>query len=251
MGKIRSSRMLDTKFGLSFIVHQVLALWVVTISAPVVSAPVFNMLRMAGWTGASGAYKWTTQGNPWFPADACLALILGWVLCGFLRNRSMLWIWVLPTLALAYALAAVPTGTPRIVPAAFQAGIGQSRFVHYFGRGCAVGNYCLDQSTFTRPFLIGICYSLGALLVLKTPLHFNRRSNAYPWIGVTAGALILAATSEDLILAARLAGWHWSYLILAGVPAATGGFLVLLSMARMRFMATARVKKDFANRVAD
>lgn len=236
---LSKTKILDSKFGLTFVIHQVLALWVVTVSAPVITAQVFNVLRLAGWTGADAAYAWAMQGNPWFPAYVCLALFLGWLLCGFLRNRSMLWIWVLPTFFIAYALLAIPTGTPRIVPPEFQAGVGQSRFVHYFGWGCAAGNYCLDQSTFTRLFLIGGSYSLGALLVLKTPFHFSRRSKLYPWIGIIAGTLVLSATSRDFIMTLGIIGWHRSLLIFEGVPAATGLFLILLSITRMRFRATA------------
>jgi hypothetical protein len=151
------------KFGLIFIMHRVIALWVVIESASVLAASIFNVLQLFGSLHARTAYHWLFGGNLYFPAHAALALLLGWLLGRCLQDPSMIWVWTFPTLLLGYALAVIPTAIPQLVTPAFQAGVGQSRWVHYFGWGCHLGNYCLDQSSFTRPFYAGVAYSPGSL----------------------------------------------------------------------------------------
>jgi hypothetical protein len=146
----------QTKFGLMFVAHQVIVLWVVILSAPILTASFLNFTRLFGWKHVRSAYSWILNGTPYFPAHIALGLLLGWLLARSLRDRSMLWVWTLPTFAMGYALAAVPTLAPRLVLSGFQAGVGQSRWFHYFGSGCHLGNYCLDQTSFTRPFLASL-----------------------------------------------------------------------------------------------
>jgi hypothetical protein len=151
-----------------FAMHQVIVFWVVIASAGILAASIFNVLQLFGWLNAKASFNWLFHGIDYFPAFTMLALALGWLLGRSLRDPSMFWVWTFPTLLLVHALVEIPTITPQLVSPAFQAGVGQSRFFHYFGWGCRLGNYCLDQSCFTRPFYAGVAYSLAALAAMKT-----------------------------------------------------------------------------------
>ena len=221
----------NARFGLMFVMHQVIVVWVVITSAGILAASIFNVLQLLGWLHARTAYNWLFSGNPYFPAQAALALLLGWLLGRNLRDPSMLWVWALPTSLLAYALFEIPTAFPYLVSARFQAGVGQSRWVHYFGWGCHLGGYCLDQSSFTRPFYAGVAYSLGALAAMKTlrPPHDNAKRPF--WSPLLAGLLFLSCAIYDTINSVRASGWHWQFLPLEGTAAAMGLYLILMALS--------------------
>ena len=219
----------NTRPALMFVVHQVIVLWVVAVSAPILTASSINFLRLFGWQDARGAYDWILKANPYFPAHIALALLLGWMLGRSLLDRSMLWVWVFPTLLLGYALIAIPTLIPRIVPSAFQAGIGQSRLAHYFGWGCQYGDYCLDQSSFTRPFYASIAYSLTSLIAIKTWSRARRGASIQFLMLLVVGTLFLIAAVCDLVQSVRIGGWRWAYLPLEGTVAGMGMYLMLLA----------------------
>ena len=217
-----------TKFGLMFVMHQVIVLWVIIVSAGILTASALNFMHLFGWQHVSSAYHWILNGTPYFPAHVALGLALGWLLARTLRDRTMLWVWVLPSVLMGYALAAIPTLTPRFVLSGFQAGIGQSPWIHYFGRGCQLGNYCLDQNSFTRPFYASLAYSLGALIALKYFAGTHRAPRTQYWLLLIAGMLFLLAAIYDAVQSVRV-GWHWQYLPLEGTPAAMGLYLILLA----------------------
>ena len=85
------------KFGLMFVVHQVIVLWVVIVSAGILAASALNFLRLLGWRHPRPAYTWLLSGNNFFPCQVALALLLGWILGRALQDRSMLWVWLLPS----------------------------------------------------------------------------------------------------------------------------------------------------------
>jgi hypothetical protein len=222
------------RFGLMFVVHQMIALWVVIVSAGILTASVLNFLGLLGWHHPRSAYGWLLSANPYFPVQIALALLLGWLLGRSLRDRSMTWVWLFPPVSLGYALVMIPTLIPQFVRPAFQAGIGQSRLSHYFGWGCQSGNYCLDQNSFTRPFYASVAYSLAALIALKTLTRSRRSAIAHYWMVLVAGMLFVAASISDSIQSVRAGGWHWHYLYLEGTPAAMGMYLILLAFSTRR-----------------
>jgi len=219
------------RFGLMFVVHQVFVLWVVVVSIPILTASALNLLRVFGWQHARSAYSWVLNGTPYFPAHIALALLLGWLLARSLQDRSMLWVWLLPSLTMAYALVAIPTLTPQLVLSGFQAGFGQSPWFHYFGRGCQLGNYCIDQTSFTRPFYASLAYSLAALIALKAFTRSRRNAIVQYWMVLIVGIIFLVAAIYDSVQSIRLAGWRWQYLSIEGTPAAMGIYLILLAFS--------------------
>jgi hypothetical protein len=230
-----------------FVVHQVIALWVVVVSAPTLTASALNFLRMFGRPQhPTTAYSWLLSGNPYFPAQIALGLLLGWLLGRSLADKSMTWVWVFPAVLLGYALIAVPTVIPRFVLPAFQAGVGQSRWVHYFGWGCQVGNYCLDQTSFTRPFYASLAYSVAALAALKSHAPSRGGAIAQCWILIILGTLFVCAEAYDVLQSVRIGRWDWRYLwIGGGIPTLMGVYLILLGFsARGNLQRSMRDKSD-------
>ena len=217
------------RFGLMFLVHQIIALWVVIVSAQILTASACNLLRLFGWQQYEIVYTWLLSGNPYFPVHIALALLLGWLLARSLRDRSMVWVWVLPTIAIGYAFVAIPTLTPTVIPFALQAGNGQSRFYHYFGWGCQFVNHCVDQSRFTRLFYASLAYSLGAFLALKIPAR-PHASRIQFWSLLATGIMFLVAAIYDSANSLKY-GWNWMLLVVEATPAAMGSYLIFLALS--------------------
>lgn len=217
------------KFGLMFLVHQVIVLWVVIVSAGILTASALNFLRLLGWRHPKPVYAWLLSGNNFFPCQVALALLLGWILGRALRDRSMLWVWLLPSLGMAYALFNIPTLVPSLVKPEFQAGIGQSRLFHYFGSGCQLGNYCIDQTSFTRPFYASLAYSLAAWVALSTFKRLRQGRTSEFLVPLLVGILFLIGTIYDFIQSLYVGGWHWEYLYIEGTPIAMWLYLILLA----------------------
>jgi hypothetical protein len=213
-----------------FAIHQVIVLWVIVLSAPIIAAQVFNLLRLLGWQRAGSAYHWLVSGNPYFPASVVIALLLGWLLGRSFRDPSMQWIWVVPSAVMLYVLTSIPTLIPNLVRPEFQARVGQSPFLHYFGWNCGLGNYCLDQTSITRPFYTSVAYSLAAMLALKTTRNRSGNTAIHRLTVVLVGALFVMAAVYDCILSVSIGGWNWMYLSVSGVPTAMGLFLILLAV---------------------
>jgi hypothetical protein len=218
-----------TRFGLMFVVYQVIASWAVIASVPTLTASAVNVLRLFGWRNYRSAYTWLISGNPYFPIHIVLGLLLGWLLARSLRDRSMLWVWLLPSILLGYAFVAIPTLTPSHIPFELQAGNGQSRLYHYFGWGCQFVNGCVDQSAFTRPFYASVAYSIGAWLALKTSMHF-RCSRIQFWMLLGTGIVFLVATILDSVNWLKN-GWNWMVFVHEATPGSMGLFLMLLAFS--------------------
>ncbi len=220
-----------TRFGLMFVVHQVIVSWVVVVSAPILTASVLNFMHLFGWQHVRSVYSWVLIGTPFFPAHVVLGLLLGSLLARSLHERSMLWVWLFPSVAMIYALIAIPTLTPRLVMSGSYAGVVQSRWSHYFGWGCQLGNYCLDQTSFTRPFYASLAYSLAAFVALKTFAWSRRSALVQYWMVLIVGVIFLVAAIYDTFQSVRLAGWYWQYLPIEGTVAAMGIYLILLALS--------------------
>jgi hypothetical protein len=245
-GFVFTSSGLRTRFGMMFIAHQVIVLWVVIVSAGILTASAVNFLHLFGWQHPINTYRWILNGTPYFPAHVLLGLLLGWLLARSLEDRTMIWVWVLPSALMVYALVAIPTLAPRFVLPGFQAGVGQTPWVHYFGRNCQLGNYCIDQTSFTRPFYVSIAYSVAALIALKTLKQSRRSAIIQYWMVLIVGILFVVAVIYDSVQSFRLGGWHWQYLQYEGTPAAMGMYLILLAFGIPRKPAGNEVIADHA-----
>jgi len=147
-----------------FIVHQFVSTYGICISARILIDAQFRAIRhIAPRLEISYWYR-TLTGPPVFLAQVLFALALGWFVARRYGLRTMLWVWVAPTAFLCYALAAIPTLTPNVLPLMLQSGAGQSAFFHYFGTGCRQEDFCFDQILVTLPFYTSVAYSGGALL---------------------------------------------------------------------------------------
>jgi hypothetical protein len=219
------------KLGLIFMLHQVIAIWVTLRSAPILLAAGLNFLRLFGRPSSRAEYYWILNGNPYFPVQIGLGLILGWLLGRYLRHRSMIWVWVLPCAVLCYALVAIPTLNPTAVPPSMQAGVGQSRIAHYFGWGCQAANYCFDQEVITSPFYATAAYSLAA--VAAEELTVNAAPATIPQVSLVmaVGVVFFLGAIYDLVGSIRLVGWRWMFIPVSAVPAAMGGYLLLLAFS--------------------
>lgn len=148
--------------------HQFIGTWGVALSANLLASLPFDVIRSLD-PGLLNFHttRWLLTELPWFPIQVGTALWLGWAFSRQFHHRSMLWIWVIPLAGLCYVVIAVPTLTPDILPLALQAGVGQSRLSHYFGRGCRPEDRCIDQMFVTMPFYTSVFYSLGAFLAQR------------------------------------------------------------------------------------
>ena len=143
---------------LVFLMHQVMAYWVVSVSAKLPVALAADLLWPFGVRIHHFPVILTLP--PYYPLQIIWALFLGWSLSGYLRHQSMLWVWVIPTVVLSCVFIQFPA-RPVLLPdrAVLSSSSGLS---HFFGWGCRVKDLCLDQITFTQPFYCATAYSLGA-----------------------------------------------------------------------------------------
>jgi hypothetical protein len=119
-----------------------------------------------------------------------LALTVGWVLGGTLQDRSMLWVWIVPSLGLCAAFfgicvtwapsasfIAYPSVAPQTIAQLAQMGVSD-RLENLFGWGDGVQPF--NQVTVTLPFYSATAYSLGVLLArtaFRMPAYFKRLTN--------------------------------------------------------------------------
>lgn len=142
-----------------FAVHQLVATLVVMVAAPIVLAVIGPALRVFGVSFYMRQFHWILTETPYFPVQIVFALILGYFLCCYIGDRSMLWVWILPLAFLAWAFATNTNG----LSLGGVSGPG-GRFAHFFGWGCQPANHCLDQLVVTLPFYTSVAYAIGAFL---------------------------------------------------------------------------------------
>jgi len=155
---------------LIFALHQLIAVLGVGFLAGTATFFIFDLLRLLSpqFFTEHNVHRVLTQ-LPYFPAQILEGLWCGWALSRRLRQREMLWVWVLPALILFYAMIAEPDISPVFTSAIALAGRNKSVWSHFFGSGCRadLSDRCSDQLMFTMPVYISISYSLGALLARK------------------------------------------------------------------------------------
>ena len=153
-----------------FSLHQLIATLGVGFLASTATFFMFDLLRPLSphFFTNHNVYEVSTQ-LPYFPVQILEGLWCGWALSRRLRQREMLWVWVLPALVLCYAMIAEPNISAGFTSAIVLAGRNKSVWSHFFGSGCRsdLGGPCLDQLIFTMPFYASAAYSLGALLARK------------------------------------------------------------------------------------
>jgi hypothetical protein len=150
--------------------------------------------------------QWLLYATPYFPAHVAIALLLGWVLGGTLRARSMLWVWVLPLLTLFSVITSFPRSLAQppvsllqlivlypfqhVMPLVNPSTEFAFRLRYYFGWGRRFQP--VDQVLATVPFYSAAAYSLGALLarrVARLPGFFEtmrdlRTERLIPLVGI-------------------------------------------------------------------
>lgn len=155
---------------LIFVLHQLIAVLGVGFLAGTATFFIFGLLRPASpqFFTEHNVHRVLTQ-LPYFPVQILEGLWCGWALSRRLRQREMLWVWVLPALILCYAMIAEPNISPVFTSAIVLAGRNKSVWSHFLGSGCRadLSDRCSDQLMFTMPFYASAAYSLGALLARK------------------------------------------------------------------------------------
>jgi len=106
---------------------------------------------------------WVLTENPFYPVQILTGLYFGWFLSRRFPHRSMLWVWILPLLLLAYSFLAGPVISPWASPLIRPESL-RGKFGFYFGWGCRPRERCIDQLLLTMPFYASAAYSFGALL---------------------------------------------------------------------------------------
>jgi len=226
---VRFTRNKHVKVLFGFAVDQFVATWGIMASAPLVLSSTFNLVLLFGWSYPARHFYPILTGNPYFPVQITLALIMGYLLSDCLGRNSMLWVWVLPFLILCYAVVSLATISPLLASTLLRSGVVQSRLSHYFGWGCRTQDGCLDQILVTMPFYVSVAFSSGALVAKK----LQRRSQGESPIRFKAilsmGIILLVATLADLAVSSRK-DWRWSFPLIAGVPLVIGTYLVVLAL---------------------
>jgi hypothetical protein len=210
----------------SFALHQYIGTLGIDIFAGFLVAYVFDVLQFLGKHIPSKTMYWILTGTPYYPVQIGLALLLGWLIGRRVQHRAMLWVWVLPFAYLTYALIAIPTLVPQWIPPQYQAGVGESRWKHYFGWGCGGAHPCFDQNAITVLFYVAAAYSIGALLARKVPKRFRSNSPAEIWKSLTVAFIFLFVTVLEIVMTVRQ-GWKSSYLLLVVTPAGISAFMML------------------------
>jgi hypothetical protein len=146
-----------------FISHQLLGSWGIAALAALGMFSLFDVPHAAGLKPSMRPVYWLLTENPFYPVQILTGLYFGWFLSRRFPHKSMVWVWILPLLLLAYLFLAGPVISPwasqLIRPESLR---GKFRF--YFGWGCRPRERCIDQLLLTMPFYASAAYSFGALL---------------------------------------------------------------------------------------
>ncbi len=210
-----------TKSVLNFGLHQFIGMYGVPFTAPIVFSLGFKLLFLFGHNYPRKTFYSIVSESPYFPIQIVFAVILGWLLGRVLRDRSMVWIWVLPLAVLCYSVA-----TRLLNPTSVLTGVGQSWFSHYFGWGCRPADHCLNQLVITMPFYSSLAYSLGAALARKTLGFASSQSRAHFRALWVVGLIVLGAVVIDLAISTKGSGWQTGYLLVAVTPTGLGALLL-------------------------
>lgn len=103
---------------------------------------------------------------PGFPIQVAVGLLYGFRAGRTSRSPLVLWIWLVPALALLIAAAEAPhTSRPLLA--------------HFFGTMCSPSDGCFDQVGLTLPLLASASYAAGAKIARhRAPVEADRRNDA-------------------------------------------------------------------------
>jgi hypothetical protein len=164
---------------LVFVMHQLVgtegAVWLTALGAFLLIKTIANVHEAWAHSALTRGIHLILTNTPFFPVQITVAVYWGWKLYSRWGHRSMLWVWILPGMALTYVIIAIPTFSPWSSSPADTGPLS-----HYLGWGCQADNRCYDQLTFTQPFYASVAYSLGALLASRTLRSRGAASSVTP-----------------------------------------------------------------------
>jgi hypothetical protein len=70
-------------------------------SAGIVTGFALDLLMLSGKYFTTGYLYWLLSGRPYFPIQIALAIFLGWIFGRHLWHKSMVWVWVMPLIAMS------------------------------------------------------------------------------------------------------------------------------------------------------
>jgi len=105
---------------------------------------------------------WILTETPYFPVQILLGLLYGFLLSRRFGHATMLWVWLVPALAIVCLIVLNPV-TP-----VFVGGVELTAIEHFFGWRCLPQNHCFEQVALTLPLYSATAYSLGALVARVT-----------------------------------------------------------------------------------
>lgn len=174
---------------LVFLMHQFIATGFIFFTATTSIGTVADLPRIVG-IGIHSSFIRSVSRPPYFPARTLWAFFLGWSLSGFLRHRTMLWVWVVPSLILSWLFIQFPN-CPALLSRNACLDF-PSAYSLFFGPNCTPGRSCLYQLYFTYPFLTAAAYSVGALLARRMG-WLSRYAEAMRHINVPRACMLGAA----------------------------------------------------------
>jgi len=148
-----------------FLLHQLLSTWGFFLATPQVLLVFVQLRSYLGIKTYMAQLHWVLYETPLFPAHVILALLVGWILGGTLRHRSMLWVWILPlvslyTAHLGFPILAGGTSADYVLPAL------SSKLEYSWGQ---FGVHSLQEIVRISMVFTAAAYSLGALLARAAP----------------------------------------------------------------------------------
>ena len=163
-----------------FICHQLLGSWGIAFLAAFGLFSLFDVLpNGVGLKPFTHTLHRLLTENPFYPVQILTGLYFGWFLGRRFPHKSMLGVWILPLLVLAYSFLAGPVVSPWASPLIRPESLG-GRLRFYFGWGCQPRERCIDQLLLTMPFYASAAYSVGALLARKMSAKTHPISDATP-----------------------------------------------------------------------
>jgi hypothetical protein len=164
------------KAVLIFVAHQIVGTWGIAFLAAFGLFAVFDAMP-AGWKPSIHIVHRVLTENPFYPVQIITGLYFGWLLGRRFQHKTMVWIWIVPLVALCYAFTVGFVLIPAWTSVLARPTTIESKLSHYFGWGCQPRGRCLDQLLITMPFYTSVAYSLGALLarnIFKKQDRFNQ-----------------------------------------------------------------------------
>jgi hypothetical protein len=203
----------------NFVIHQFVSTYGVSFTAPIVFALGFRVLSLFGHNYSKREFYWVVSETPYFPVQIIFALILGGLLGRSLKDKSIIWIWVLPFVTLSYELVTV------FIPVAERT----SRLSYFFGDGCQVAAHCLAQLLITMPFYSSLAYSIGAFLARRMAPSGPSEGRKLSLAVMSAGLIIILSIAVDLVPSMWQTGWQRTYWLVLATPVGLGGYLLYVA----------------------